>query len=229
MADARAVATRAAEPMTRAIAGLAAAVTEAPWALSPEDRARAHAAGLDDERVVHVVALASYFGHLNRVADAVGIELDYEVRLTPPHAEPATPPYLRPARDAWPAIGASSALSLAAIRPAAAELLAAWRSHALDRTTDALPPTRRAVIASAVAAALGDASIAPVAPGDALDAALVALADEVTLAPWRLGADTLTALRTAGLSDDAAVFDAVATATACTTFSRLTVALAALG
>ena len=47
--------------------------------------------------------------------------------------------------------------------------------------------------------------------------------------PWRLGADTLTALRTAGLADDAAVFDAVATATACTTFSRLTVALAALG
>ena len=50
MADARAVATRAAEPMTRAIAGLAAAVTEAPWALSPDDRTRAHAAGLGDER-----------------------------------------------------------------------------------------------------------------------------------------------------------------------------------
>ena len=228
MADARAVASRADSPMIRAIAGLAAAVPEAPWALTPADRARAHAAGLDDERVVHVVALSSYFGHLNRVADAVGIELDYDVRLTPPHAEPATPPYLRPPRDAWPAT-TTSTLTLATIRPAAAELLAAWRGHALDRTTDALPPARRAVIAAAVAAALGDASIAAAPPVDALDRALVVLADEVTLAPWRLGAATLAAVRAAGLTDDAAVFDAVATAAACTTFSRLTVALAALG
>jgi len=55
----------------------------------------------------------------------------------------------------------------------------------------------------------------------------VTLADIVTLAPWKLDHDAYAPIRALGLADDAEVFDAVATASACTVFSRLNVTLAA--
>jgi hypothetical protein len=67
------------------------------------------------------------------------------------------------------------------------------------------------------------------APTSPLDEVLVATADEVTLSPWRLGAATVACLRAVGLTEDTAIFDVLATAAACTTFSRIEVALAALG
>jgi alkylhydroperoxidase family enzyme len=226
VADPRALAARSADPVLRTLAQLAQGVTEAPWSLGPADRARAHAAGLPDETIVHVVLLSSLFGHLNRVADAVGIELDYSVAIVPPHAEPATPSYLRPAPAEWPEATARHPLPLRI-----SESLAAWRAHALEREAP-LDRHQRAVLAHAVAERLGDAATVwatAIAPTSRLDEALVAAADEVTLAPWRLGADTVSALRQAGLVTDAAIFDALATAAACTTFSRIRVALAALG
>jgi hypothetical protein len=118
-----------------------------------------------------------------------------------------------------------------ALRPAATPALAAWRAHALEREAP-LSRRQRAVIARAVAERLGDAAavraFADAAPSDALEQALVAMADEVARAPWRLGAGTIAALRTAGLGDAAAIFDALAVATASTTFSRIEVSLSAL-
>lgn len=218
------------DPVVRALAQLTRGVTEAPWQLGPADRARAHAAGLPDEAIVHVVLLSSYFGYLNRVADAVGIELDYSVVVTTPHAEPATPPYLRPPPAEWRDATTRHALDVA-LRPAVGQPLAGWRTYALERAAP-LDRHQRALIAHAVAERIGDAAtvwalaVAPISP---LDEALVAMADAVTLAPWRLGAGTVAQLRQAGLPDDTAIFDAIATASACTTFSRIRVALAALG
>lgn len=213
----------------RTLVHLTCFTTTAPWKLGAADLARARAVGLPDETTLQVVLLSAYFGHLNRVADAVGIELDYPTDLTPPHAEPTTPPYRRPAPPEWPDADARPALELAC-RSGAAESLAAWRAHALLREAP-LARDQRAVIAYAVAERLGDAATvrelaAP--PSSPLAAALVEAADEVTLAPWRLGAATIARLRAAGLTDDVAVFDALATAAACTTFSRIQVALAAL-
>lgn len=240
VADPRAVAARAAEPRTRALAHLAQQVTEAPWALRPGDRARAHAAGLRDDEILHTVLLAALFGHLNRMADSVGIALDYAIVVTPPHAEPATPPYLRPARGDWPDDGAKRALDPGQ-RAGSAEALAAWRRHVLERD-EPLSRRQRALIAQAVAERLGDAAgvrdaaqvlaqAGEPAPAldAALDAALVATADAVTLAPWRLGAASVARLRDAGVADEPVLFDAHATASSCTTFSRIRVALAALG
>ena len=65
-------------------------------------------------------------------------------------------------------------------------------------------------------------------PSGLVEEALVTMADQVTLAPWRLGSGTVAALRQAGLPDDASVVGALATATSCTTFSRIEVALSAL-
>lgn len=227
IADPRALAERSADPVVGTLAHLVRLITETPWRLAPADRTRAQAAGLPDESLVQVVLLSSFFGHLNRVADAVGIELDYPAVVKPPHAEPATPPYLRAPPAAGSGVTRSSALEVA-LRPGVVEPLAAWHAHVLAREAP-LDRRQRALIAYAVAERLGDCTTEPAAPGSALDRALVATADEVTLAPWRLGAGTVDRLREAGLQDDAVLFDAIATAASCATFSRIRVALAALG
>ena len=201
-------------------------MTEAPWTLERADVTRAHDAGLDDATVLHVIALSSFFGYLNRVADAVGIELDYDVQVRPPPPDPATPPWPRPPRDAWPDPNATRRITLAQ-RSGAIEAIGAWSSHVMDRDA----PLRRAhrLLVSRVAAeTVGDASIpAPPAPASPLEAALVTLTETIALAPWRLGAQALAPLREHGL-DDAAVFDAIAVAAFANFASRLNVALAAL-
>lgn len=222
--DPRAVAERHPDPKVRSLVRLAVTVTEHPWAMSGADLARARTGGLDEAEILHAVLQASLFGHLNRIADAVGVACDYPDSFGAPHAEPATPPYLWP--DSMPGADAPRPIELAS-RPGAVELAATWERYALDRDAP-LTQHHRAVVASAVAARLGDATVEQVTPDTELDRALVDLADLVTLAPWRLGPAAYTSIRALGLTDDAAVFDAVATASSLGALSRIRVALAAL-
>lgn len=219
--DPHAVATRHPDPAIRAITALTIALTERPWALTAIDLEAPRAAGLDDAAILHVVLQASNFGHLNRIADAVGVAADYPDSFHAPHVEPATPPYLLPFDP--PAV-ARGPITLE-LRPAASEPYAAWQAYALDRDGH-LDRRRRGVIARAVADRLGDLRPLGGLPADELDRALVELADLVALAPWRLGPAAYQPLRALGLADDAQVFDAVATAASCTAFSRIAVALA---
>jgi hypothetical protein len=222
--DPRAVADRHPDPIVRVLVHLAVAVTEQPWAITGAELARARAAGLDEAGVLHAVLQTSLFGHFNRIADAVGVDLDYPDSFGAPHVEPATPPYLWPTSAPDPHVPRPIEL---ASRSGAVDLATAWERYALDRDA---PLTRhqRAVVAAAVAARLGDASTPPLAPETDLERALVDLADLVTLAPWRLGPSAYTQIRLAGLADDSAVFDAVATASSAGVFSRIRVTLAAL-
>jgi hypothetical protein len=221
--DPHAVGTRHPDPAIRALVAFTIAVTERPWSLSSRDLAAMRVAGFADAATLHALLQAANFGHLNRIADAVGIEADYPDRFGAPHVEPATPPYLWPLDPPDPA--AAKPLQLAD-RENAVELYGAWRAHVLDRTT-ALDPRRRAVIAHAVAVRIGDRGVAETPPADELDHALVELADLVTLAPWRLGPAAYTRVRALGLADDAGVFEAIATAASCTAFSRIATVLAA--
>jgi alkylhydroperoxidase family enzyme len=221
IADPRAVAARWPDPRRRMLAEIAALVTEAPWLLTPDHRGRAHAAGLGDDELLHAIALSAFFGHLNRIADAVAVALDYEVAQQPPHAEPATPPLPRAPAPA-PRRGAP-ALAIEA-RPATAAALAAWRDYLLARR-----PVNR-VIAAWVAELVGDDTIAggsPAPPSEPELRALRALVEQVTLAPWQLSTDRFAALRAQGY-DDTAVFDACAAASSFGAFCRLRVALVAI-
>jgi alkylhydroperoxidase family enzyme len=222
--DPRAVADRHPDSTVRALARLTIDVTERPWALTGADLAATRAGGLDDAGILQAVLQTSLFGHLNRIADAVGVDADYPDSFGAPHVEPATPPYLRP--RCAPDPDAARPIELAA-RAGAADLLAAWRAHVLDRDR---PLTRRhrALIAHIVAARLGDGSVEEAAADTPLEHALLDLADVTTLAPWRLGPAAFAPLRALGLADDAEVFDAVATASSCTVFSRVAATLAAL-
>jgi len=216
------------DPLERAIADLARVVTEAPWTLRSDDLARLHAAGLDDDTVLHVLALAAFFGYLNRVADAVGIELDYDVAEPPPTPDPDTPPLPRPDPEEWPFVYRRRSVDVPQ-REGLAELLAAWREHAIERDAP-LSRGQRGLLTRIAAEAVGDLEgmRAPAASVEMpLDRELAAYADTLCRAPWRLGAEALRPLRELGL-DDVALFDVIATAAYASFSSRLAVALAAL-
>jgi alkylhydroperoxidase family enzyme len=207
----------------QALAELATIVTREPWTLSRALLKKWHDAGLSDDDVLHAVALSSFFGHLNRIADATGVALDYDVKQLPPKPDPSVTP--------WPEspklVTARPAIDLAH-RTATANALNDWRTYMFHRDAP-LTRRQRTVIARFVAAWLGDGGISP--PDDLtvnpLDEALRALARLVTLAPWQITDDSFQPLREAGF-DDAALFDVCATASSAGVFSRIAVALAAL-
>ena len=203
---------------------LAILVTESPWSLSRAHRDRAHSAGLSDEDIVQAIALSAYFGHLNRIADAVDAPLDYDVRQDPPHADPthrALPP-APIARSGRPAIDLS-------LRATTATALADWRTYIFQRDAP-ISRRQRTLLARWVAAWLGDGGIS--SPDDLtanpLDGALRELAETLTLAPWQLTDDSFAPLRAEGFSD-AALFDVCATTSSAGVFSRIEVALVSLG
>jgi len=206
------------------IAELALLVTKSPWYLSRTHLTRARTAGLSDADVVHVIALAAYFGHLNRIADVVAVPLDYEVALMPPRADPSAPA-LEPAPTG---LVGRPALDIAT-RVATANALAEWRTYIFQRDTP-LSRRQRTLIARHVAAWLGDGGIS--LPTDltanTLDEALRKVAELVTLAPWQIDDASFEALRDNGF-DDVALFDVCATASSAGVFSRIEVALIALG
>lgn len=195
-------------------------VTEAPWTLDGAARAALTAAGLDDDAVVHAVALAAFFGHLNRIADATGVALDYAVTAPPPATEPAVPALA----TAPTAITRAATLALTQ-RPATAAALVAWADELFARDPAYLPRAVRADVAATVAAWLGAPTAGPAA---ALDPDLHALAAQVALAPWQLGDVSFAALRARGW-DDAALFDLCAVTSTATVTARIDVALRALG
>jgi len=209
----------------RVIAELAVATTEAPWTLSRAHLQRAHKAGLADEDILHVIALSSYFGHLNRIADAVQGPLDYTVKLAVPPTDPAVAPW-----SSAPELVVGRPAIDVARRPATANAFTEWRHYIFYSHDAPLTRRQRTLIARWVATWLGDGGISP--PTDLttnpIDDALRQVAEVVTLAPWKLSDQTFAPLRERGL-DDAGVFDVCATATSAGVFSRIEVALAALG
>ena len=222
--NARSLATDAPNPRMKMIAELTTIVTEAPWTLSRQKLGRAHSAGLSDEDVLHVVLLSSYFGHLNRIADATGVPLDYNVQLQVPPIDPACPP--------WPTapelVAGRPAIDISR-RAASANALNDWRNYIFYRDAP-LRRRQRTLIARWVATFLGDGGISP--PTDLtvnpLDDHLRVVAEVITLAPWKISDATFEPLRESGF-DDAAIFDVCATATSAGVFSRIEVALVALG
>ena len=51
-------------------------LTEEPEAVDEEDVAKLREAGLDDEAILHLVEVVSYFNFVNRMADGLGVSLE---------------------------------------------------------------------------------------------------------------------------------------------------------
>jgi len=206
------------------IAELTIIVTSAPWTLSRQHLQRAYTASLSDEDVLHLVSLSSYFGHLNRIADVVGVPLDYDVKLAVPQLDLAAQVW-----SSAPKLVTGRPAIDPARRPTTQTALSDWKTYVFHRDAP-LSRRSRTLLARWVAMWLGDGSISP--PTDMTinphDDVLRTFAETVTLAPWTVDDAALAPLRAAGF-DDAAIFDAAATVTSAGVFSRIEVALAALG
>jgi alkylhydroperoxidase family enzyme len=198
-------------PRQRALIEVATRVTERPWRMHrvPE---------LDDEALLHTIALSAYFNHLNRIADAVAVPLDYVVRHAPPATDPSVPAFA-----AAPASVTGEPVLPLAQRAATSTAIAAWHAHVFDRDAP-LSRRERTQIEGWVAEWLGDPRH-PAGPGDA---DLHRLAELVTLAPWKLDDTVFAPLRARGW-DDEILFDAVMTASTAGLDSRIHVALVAIG
>jgi len=221
--DPQALCTSWPDPRLRMLAELAHSVTTGPWTLSRKQLSRAYTASLSDEDVLHLVALAAYVGHVDRLSDRVDVPLDAERTLEPYRADTAaqvfsSAPKLVVGR---PAIDPSR-------RPVTQAALAEWRTYAFYRDTPISRRTRT-LVARWVAMWLGDGGISPPTDltGNPHDDAFRAFAETITLAPWTVDDGTLAPLRDNGF-DDAAILDATATITSAGVFSRIEVALAAL-
>jgi uncharacterized peroxidase-related enzyme len=63
-------------PRERAMLDYADKLTRTPWAMRESDVQSLRGVGFDDLGILHIVAITSFFNYVNRVADALGIELE---------------------------------------------------------------------------------------------------------------------------------------------------------
>jgi alkylhydroperoxidase family enzyme len=214
-------------PRERAIAGLAALLTEAPWTVDGADFDRVRSAGVSDEGIVQAVTIAAAFNHLTRVADGTGVEPDYASPLPRIQIDATRGAIPRPARADWPVRLSEARLPLS-LRPRTQAAFAAWRAYVREPSA-ALSARDRAVIGSAAAAgscdATGVAYWGDVMPATAREIALSSYATLLTEMPWRGGAEALEPLRALGL-DDRGLLDVIGLVGTQNMASRVTLTLA---
>jgi hypothetical protein len=156
------------DPLDRWLIQFARRLTWTPWRVDRADLERFRSFGLDDAAVAQAVTVVAQFQHYTRMADAVGIELDYATPLPPLRIVPRDPAQ-RPMREEWPAPG-PRALDLERLRPATAQALATWRAQALERD-GGLPLADRLLLARTAADTCCDVApelpeVTPITPRD---------------------------------------------------------------
>ncbi len=67
-------------PADRALADFAAELTATPDAMDPDNLERLRQHGFDDRAIHDCVQVVSYFNYINRVADALGVEDEKDIR-----------------------------------------------------------------------------------------------------------------------------------------------------
>jgi hypothetical protein len=214
-------------PRERALARMATTLTAQPWALTSAEPADVRRQGFDQQQVEAAVGVISMFNYFTRVADASGIEFDYQSPL------PAFQPDMR--QDGVPRPGRSVASQPATAgrpQPAYSRLQAAWetwRSYLLE-SDQPLSRRRRRLLASVAAEeatdwegaeALSDGGATQ--PGDDL---LIEFARKLSLEPWRMEAENLEELRSSGLPEQA-VLHAISVVAHQNADSRLAIGLRA--
>jgi uncharacterized peroxidase-related enzyme len=71
------------DPVERALAELAVKLTREPGAMAARDLEPLRAVGLDDVAIHDAVQVIAYFNYINRVADAVHVDLEPEMPPDP--------------------------------------------------------------------------------------------------------------------------------------------------
>ena len=202
-------------------------LTAEPWALTPGAVQDARRQGIDEEQIEAAVAVISMFNYFTRVADATGIEFDYETPLPAfqPDLGQVTAP--RPDRP-----GSSGQHAGSRRRPRHQQLQAAWeswRAYVLDAEKPISRRERR-LLASVAAEEAADWAGAEALNGlqDLADGddRLVGFARKLSRQPWRMVEGDLEGLRVSGYSEEA-VLHVISVVAHQNADSRLAVGLAA--
>jgi hypothetical protein len=226
-------------PREQALASMARTLTAQPWAFSRELPDEVRRQGFDQEQVEAAIGVISMFNYFTRVADASGIEFDYETPL------PAFQPDMR--QDGVPRPGRSVPSRPAAEDRTAEEgrlaaegrpqpgyerlrmTWASWRSYLLE-SGEPLSQRQRRLLASVAAEEATDWEAAEALkvggstePGDDL---LIEFARKLSLEPWRMEAANLDKLRASGLPEQA-VLHAISVVAHQNADSRLAIGLRA--
>jgi alkylhydroperoxidase family enzyme len=204
-------------------------LTAQPWAVTGEMVTEAGRwEDLDEARIEAAIAVISMFNYFTRVADASGIEFDYQTPLPAFEPDLSQAPAMRPLPSAFSGGDAGRDRR----RTRNQQLRAAWekwRAYVMAAEKPINERERRllAVVAAKESAdwegveALG--GLAGVADGDER---LIGFARKLSRQPWTMQADDLATLRAAGYSEEALlhVISVVAHQNA---DSRLTIGLSA--
>jgi uncharacterized peroxidase-related enzyme len=71
-------------PLERALCAYAEKLTREPWAMQRADLESLRAQGLDDAGIHEAVQVIAYFNYINRIADALHVDLEPEMPPYPP-------------------------------------------------------------------------------------------------------------------------------------------------
>jgi hypothetical protein len=197
-------------PRERSLAEMATTLTAQPWAFASELPAEVRRQGFDQGQVEAAVGVISMFNYFTRVADASGIEFDYQTPL------PAFQPDMR--QDGVPRPGRSVASHPAAEDRPAAEgrpqpeyqrlqaTWQSWRSYLLE-SDKPLSQRQRRLLASVAAEEATDWEAAEAlsvgAATEPGDDQLIEFSRKLSLEPWRMEAANLDKLRASGLPEQA--------------------------
>ena len=72
----------------RALCDFAVKLTVEPWEMTRADCDALRDAGFSDAAIVDAVEVVGYFNYINRVADALGVDLEPEMAPAPAHPKP---------------------------------------------------------------------------------------------------------------------------------------------
>jgi hypothetical protein len=159
--------------------------------------------GLDEEQIEAAVGVISMFNYFTRVADATGIEFDYQTPL------PAFEPDLRQATAPRPSRSVSSGRGAGSRRPRHRQLQTAWeswRGYVLE-AEEPISRRERRLLASVAAEETTDwegaEALNELACPEDGDDLLIGFARKLSRQPWRMEAADLAELRAGGYSEEA--------------------------
>jgi hypothetical protein len=179
-----------------ALARFASALTAAPWSITPEFGAVLAAQGLGTEAVQAAIGVTAMFNYLTRVADATGIEFDYQSPLPVFQPDRGREPVPRPDRAAWPVV-ATKFRALPAF-PQMTHAWQQWHEYVFDSDTPLVRRERRLLAAAAAQECCDRARVDDLAgytPRNNRESLLVAFARKLSRQPWRMVPADLQALR----------------------------------
>lgn len=187
-----------------ALAHYAAQLTAQPWSITPDLGADLAARGLDAPAIGAATAVVAMFNYLTRVADASGIEFDYESPLPVFQPDRGREPAARPHRESWPVVGAEYRTMPGF--PALTQAWQQWHDYVFD-SAEPLNHRERRLLAAAAAQECCDRwradELAGYTPRDSREAALDAFARKLSRQPWRMGPADLQTLRDNGFPEPA--------------------------